>query len=269
MSMRTKEARKREVRGNIEFVDPNGTFLFYNNLKRADWYMKRNLAIKLSDSKYQLTFKPKAIGLSELNDPYLKQTIENKCVCCGNLENLNTHHVFPHCFTSGFNPKEKAIIRKYSTHDVLIVCVSCHHFYEDHAERIKNQICKDLREVLREDKSIWKASKLLCTYFKHVSKIPDNNKGEIENNIRDLLNDHTTPLIELHEKYKNTKYTYRDNRPYELFIKDYLNNPEKLDEYIISWRKHFIDVMQPRHLPPLWDYSRKIMVENWDKENIS
>jgi hypothetical protein len=37
-----------------------------------------------------------------------------------------------------------------------------------------------------------------------------------------------------------------------------LNTPEKMEEFVKMWRKHFIDTMQPKYMPDGWSIDFRI-----------
>jgi len=103
--------------------------------KRANWYLKRNLATVISNDplSIKLTFTPKGKGESM---DVLKLERKNKCVVCGteDLDVLTKHHLVPFVYRQHFPEKRKA----HSSLFVVPICRDCHYQYEnEHADLLK------------------------------------------------------------------------------------------------------------------------------------
>lgn len=59
--------------------------------KKAEWYLKRDLATMLDEKAIQLTFEAKGEGHAE-ND-YMIEDRDNFCVVCASHKDLTLHHV--------------------------------------------------------------------------------------------------------------------------------------------------------------------------------
>ena len=43
-----------------------------------------------------------------------------------------------------------------------------------------------------------------------------------------------------------------DHKSHEALVVEQLTSPKLLNQFIIKWRRHFIETMKPKHLPPGW-----------------
>lgn len=243
------------LRGNIEIFSKEGDFLFHANEKKLNWYLSRNLAKENQSApgSYCLTFTPKRKNLYETDDPYLFQKIENKCVVCGTENDLKKHHVFPRCFGRHLSSKQKEQLRKYATHDILIVCLDCHEKYEIEACKIKNYIIEKYGKLHKSDLKSYR----VCCLLNSMKNAPDEVKTNLELKARLILNDLKTPLTELLETYKNIKYARGNNEPFKLYLSKMTEN--ELEDYIKFWREHFVEKTGAKFLPELWEAGRKVL----------
>lgn len=84
-------------------VAPDGELLSNCDFKKAQWYIDRNLAVKLSDSPFtiRLTFEPNGRSntikphMDLYDDNFYTVDRENKCVSCGKEKDYSRFHVIP------------------------------------------------------------------------------------------------------------------------------------------------------------------------------
>ena len=115
MGLSRTVTKDRKIYGNYQVLSPDGHLMFRCDEKKANWYIKRNLAEIISNDPLivKLKFQPK--GLGNHNKKYGLSVIENICVVCGSDEFLTRHHVVPTCYRKFF-PLEK---KSHNFHDVL------------------------------------------------------------------------------------------------------------------------------------------------------
>ena len=153
---------KSPIYDSCALLTKNGLFLSYCNLKRLNWYLSKGLADELpadevlrcieqgiisstSGSCRVIRLNFEAKGEGNLNDPYKRQLLLNKCVVCG-IEEISTdstkenpdsystsetanqsplillhHHVVPKVFRQIFPTQ---MVTK-NNHDILPVCKEC------------------------------------------------------------------------------------------------------------------------------------------------
>ena len=116
MSLIHTVKRDRKIYGNYKVFSPEGHLMFRCDLKKANWYLSRDLAHLFSDDPHtiQLKFQPK--GLGNHNKVYGLTEMDNKCVVCGTNEFLTRHHVVPISYRRFF-PVE---IKSHNFHELFI-----------------------------------------------------------------------------------------------------------------------------------------------------
>lgn len=240
--------------------------MFYCNEKKANWYLERNLATLISQEplSVQLTFTPNGDG-NRGNDFYLTPRI-NRCVVCGATENLTKHHCVPYCYRKYFQED----VKKWSSHDVLLSCYSCHKKYEVKAHQFKKQLAveygivpKDSRKIYhsetnQEKYTKWSAHKFAVTLKGHGDKIPEERKNFMLGILKEVFN-----TCDIDEILKHKVAYHEEVRKHGLQI---VNKIKDVEEFCKIWRQHFLDHMNPQFMPQFWDinYSFK---ENVNEKN--
>lgn len=246
---------KDKIYGNRRVYHPDGTLMFYCDDKRANWYLDRNLATVQADPlAIQLNFIPNGHG--HKNDPFYLTPRENKCVVCGSLKDLTRHHAVPYCFRKHFPEKMKA----RSSHDIVPLCIECHHRYEEEALRFKKKLAIQYNvsfecgEPLKEDVIKDQAGGAARSLLKYWDQIPEDRRQYLLSRVAAYLGKPCT-LEDVIQNYgdltiKSHEITTRVENPYGKRIVDKL---EDLHEFMRMWRQHFVDVMKPEYLTLGWD----------------
>jgi hypothetical protein len=258
--MNVKENRKlkedRKVYGNWEVLHPDGELMFRCNDKKANWYLKRNLAQLLGENKIQLMFIPQ--GKGHINEPFYLTVKQNICVVCATTKFLTKHHTVPHCFRKFF-PEQ---LKSKNSHDIVLLCRECHNTYETEAWELKVEIAKkygiDFQpkvEISEEDKNKKKAINFAYSLIEHGDKIPEIRKQE---------------LIKFLVPYVSDPYNNNDIQNFidRNHLKDkgwhstnlgeiVMSKVEDMDSFNKMWREHFVAIMKPKHLPELWSVDHK------------
>ena len=239
--------KDRKIYGNWQVLSPDGILMFRCDEKKAMWYVNRNLGevINQDPKIVKLNFKPN--GLGNHNRKYGLTEMINICVVCGTEEFLTRHHVVPHCYRKYF-PVE---IKSHNFHDVLSVCVKCHDKYERKADDYKSQLSKiydaPINGELIDNKEIIRARKLASSLINFKSVMPNSRALEIRNEIKQILglkklhNSRLQKLLKMEVKYSN--------RTHGEIVVSKVNN---IDNFMKSWRKHFIENNDCKFLPKDW-----------------
>jgi exonuclease 3'-5' domain-containing protein 2 len=245
--------RKEPLYDNCIAKDINGEVIFYCSKKRANWYLNRGLAdiVCAEPLVMQLNFKTNGDG--HKNDEYYLQPMTNICVACGSKDNLQRHHVVPFCFRKWM----KDCIKNHSYHDVVLLCHSCHDRYEIFATEKKRQIANEHNIPLdgvwlisKEDyQTQYKTILIARTLIRYADKIPDERKEYLLNKIKSNLNIETADLAAI----ANMSVSNAIVEPLGKIVVSRLTN---IEAFIISWREHFVSIMEPRFLPPFWSITR-------------
>lgn len=240
------ECSSRSLYGNIKFLSKEGELMFYGNLKKFFWYWASGLASVLDDTNVQLRFE--AAGPGNVHSKVGNR--DNKCVVCGGLDNLNRHHVVPYQY-------RRWLPKKYSTRnhfDVLVLCVFCHRMYETHAFEFKEELRKkyDVHSGNEEVIGVRPYSaKLAHTLYLHGDKLPEDRKQYFV----DRISAENPNFVFTQENLKNLSAAWKNpakirlKEPHGKLIAEKLDN---IDDFVIMWRKHFMDTMNPKFLPLDW-----------------
>jgi len=252
---------RKEIYGNNSVFSPSGKLMFKCKEKKINWYLSRDLAVRLSPDSIKLTFQP--AGEGNHDDPFSVNDNFNRCVKCGSAHDLTRHHVVPRSFRSFF-PDE---LKNHNFHDVVVLCEECHREYENHASRLKKiiSIVYNVPFVFnsRDDKSIKRyiAKKRAYALIHHPNSIPADRKIEIKKEIGELLG--IAIDFEITEDFLNSIFFERKKGSYEfVYAKEVMLKITNYQKFTEIWRQHFIYYAQPRFLNQFWDVKRPLTLEN-------
>jgi len=248
-NLKTKE---REIYGNWQVESPEGILMFRCDTKKANWYLDRDLAERISQQVVRLKFKPR--GLGNHNRGYGLTEMRNLCVSCGSEEYLTRHHVVPISYRKHF-PME---LKSHNFHDVLSMCVGCHEEYERKADQLKSYFAKKysapINGILSKRREV-KVIKYANTILRNDALIPQSRIDEMSQEIKNYLGrDWTTEDL---EELSST--------PKQVVLKTHgeivMSQVNDLREFIQTWRKHFIDNNQLNFLPSNWRIENYIIID--------
>lgn len=235
------------------------TPMFRCDQERMNWYLEMGLAevVSTEPTVLRLKFKPKGVG--HAGDPYFLQEFKNRCVACGTESGLSHHHVVPYCYRRHF-PKDSYEFGRWS-YDVLLLCLDCHHSYEDRAQELKQSIAHEHgieswgSTNLNNDEIV--IMKSAITLARYADKLPADKKARFEKIVKtylgkeDLLPEDSQNVFDIIQGGIITT-------PAAEMIVSKLKN---LDDFAMRWRSHFIRHMKPRFMPEMWTVERRIYSE--------
>ncbi len=98
----------------------------------------RGLADRISDDPptIRLRFMHKTGDQERGVDDYYLHSKENKCVSCGEAGHYLRYRVVPACYRRNFPVQWKS----HRSHDIVLLCVDCHHVAHRAAETVKRQL---------------------------------------------------------------------------------------------------------------------------------
>lgn len=267
---------------NWKVYHPNGHHMFTCGEKRANWYLDRSLAKLTGKNKIQFLFEPRGNGF-ESNEEFGRSVREVRCVVSGEKDYLQRHHIVPYCYRKYF-PEE---YKSKNHHDVVLMNHDIHGEYEKIAHEYKDDLArrygvKTITELNLEYTSrlrelgTWNALLInsIHSLFKSYGKLP---REVILDKIKFISEELDLPYervasynyIQMYKLYlalkeEHIKEVYefkRDNRyqfDHGYHLMQRLNTPKKLKEFIILWRQHFIDTMQPQYMPDGWSVNFRV-----------
>ena len=260
------EHLKKQIYGNIKVLSPDGNPMFLCGNEKAEWYLSRGLAKIISEDSekktIQLTFQPKGVGhANDLDKEFFLSKKEERCVVCGSEEELTKHHCVPYLFRSAWSKTEEGKQVNHTMHDVLLVCIHCHKKYEKEANKKKQEMVKEVMKKYQQDHQeadgFLGAVKNIEVFAKH--SIPHSQRKKINKFLSKYL---SRPLEEMSKdeiKIEVEKLKEEHNKHKKIAKKNMAENlrqfmkKDSLKNFFIMWRHHFVDTMQPKHLPNGWN----------------
>ena len=101
----------------------------------------RGLAERVSEDPpaIKLNFMHKTGDQERGVDDYYLHSKENKCVSCGEEGHYLRYKVVPACYRRNFPVQWKS----HRSHDIVLLCVDCHHVAHKAAEVVKKQLSQE------------------------------------------------------------------------------------------------------------------------------
>lgn len=240
---------KRNLYENCKVRNLEGEVIFFCSTKRAQWYLKRNLAtiINKEPLEVQLTFETNGPG--NLGDKFYLQSRKNLCVVCGSEDMLTRHHVVPYGFRK-FLPDS---VKNHSYHDVLLLCVPCHEKYEQHADDLKKQLGREYGapvdgewdKELHEGKR--KARAAARTLLKFADRIPAERRDRLVECIRIAVGTDDLQQVASMQFEADVKVLG------EIVVSKLTD----INNFLYRWRAHFVETMSPKYMPEHWSVERE------------
>ncbi|KAL0050003.1 hypothetical protein WJX82_002589 [Trebouxia sp. C0006] len=133
-----KFSAKSAVYENCKMLSQEGELLCFCDLRKLTWYENRGLADRISDDPptIRLRFMHKTGDQERGVDDYYLHSKENKCVSCGEAGHYLRYRVVPACYRRNFPVQWKS----HRSHDIVLLCVDCHHVAHRAAETVKRQL---------------------------------------------------------------------------------------------------------------------------------
>jgi ferredoxin len=242
--------------GNCRVYSPEGVLMFLCNRSRINWYLERDLCVITQTSPFieaRLTFQPNGLGYANQDDFYFNPR-ENKCVSCGNddFEVLTRHHIVPTCYRKWMPENYKS----HNCYDVVKMCRDCHDDYEVEAQELKFKIADELGvEIFKRMSKISTIKGYSKTLALHLDKLPDDVFSKMYNAISDYLD-------KKHLSDKDLDYIlsmkHGEHPNYKPWGLECMEKIDDIDAFIVMWRKHFMDCVNPKHMPDGWEIERNI-----------
>jgi hypothetical protein len=245
----SRTRRETPLYGNCVIEAPDGQPLCRTSQHRIEWYLTRNLGEIVCENPVtlRLLFEPQ--GRDRARHPYTLAEKANVCVVCGSESEITRHHVVPRCFRKYF----PLHLKNHAMYDVLILCVDCHNDYEFHAYKFKEIIAKEMGISLNEKPEI---DPLFCgvktaahALFTSFDKIPEPRKTFLLNKLRDFFGKQEITMEDI-VIVNNSVKTTKKVKTYGQMVVERLSD---IREFILRWRRHFVETMKPRYLPAFWE----------------
>jgi hypothetical protein len=251
---------RRVIYENCVIQSPSGTPVCRCKRERLEWYVSRGLAVYIDKDTIRLHKEPSGTSC-------VKEATEvkvNICVVCGDTKKLSIHHTIPYCFRNALPVEWRAGPALW--HDTVALCDMCHRLYEKHGNQLKAKLAEKfnvslhgygttidgyrtkIRAYARLILGINTGKKKKRKYFNP----PPDKKLQLLNHITEHIG-HEPTEEELMEITKwSAVIKSEDFIPYGKYVVDRIDHAE----LVLMWRKHFLDTMKPRFMPPYWKPDR-------------
>lgn len=221
--------------------------------------MKQGRGTVVSDEPFtvRLSFEPSGRSVGEVGE-YYRTPRDSICVVCGKTEDLIRKNVVPHEYRKFF----PTIMKSKTSHDVLLLCVHCHQCSNigdlKMRQKLQNKCDAPLNGVMSEE-DIEAKKKLMqeqrwANALINVQVLPEKRKVELKK-----LLETAYPDQEINEEFltnllskQSVSVSIHAPSHGEMVVKRF-RETEGLVELEKIWRQHFIDLMEPKFMPKLWD----------------
>ena len=253
------QVSKRPPYGNCAVLSPDGVLMFRCHEGRFQWYLTNTDCDLVSEEPRTLRLNFQPTGPGYICDDYHLQERVNACVACGAKGVLNRHHVLPRCFRRHY-PRSYA---RHNGHDVVPLCMHCHHAYEPHAERLKKEIAAELGLTVNtsrtaEDPNLGRVVRFAWTVDLHGKGMPPQFLEPMLEVLREHLGKKDITPEDLRALRK-----FDPRRPNPAFVEygKIVVERSNLEELLKRWRRHFVEVLKPSFLPAGWSVERPFAMD--------
>lgn len=218
---------------NCRLLAKDGELLSYIGRRRLEWYLKKGLAVSRGPNEIQLLFEHRG---KDTQPKLYTEIRKNMCVVCGGDQNLTKHHIVPYSFKKHFPMKYK----NRTSFDVAVLCTDCHESYERHADKFKKE--------LMEQHGVAQRSRpyelgIANTLLYHKASLPDDVYLEMLYKLPAGVTDEPESLKAFIDSYEGTGPNVSEQLVSRL---------PAISEFIVAWRKHFVEYAKPRYMPDSW-----------------
>ncbi|XP_029806118.1 exonuclease 3'-5' domain-containing protein 2 isoform X2 [Suricata suricatta] len=267
-------ARKSPLYDNCFLHAPDGQPLCTCDRRKAQWYLDKGIGELVSEEPFVVKLQFEPAGRPESPGDYYLMVKENVCVVCGKKDSYIRKNVIPHEYRKHF-PIE---MKDHNSHDVLLLCTSCHavsNYYDNH---LKQQLAREFQapigseEGLRlledpERRQVRSGARALL----NAESLPAHRKEELLQALREFYDTDTVTdemlqeAASLETRISNESYVPHGLKVVQCHSQGGLRSLMQLES---RWRQHFLDSMQPRHLPQQWsvDHNHQKLLRKYGED---
>ena len=225
-------------------------------------------------------------GTTSSEEVYLRSTKRNICVACGQGENIIRHYIIPHSYRSLLPIEYKS----HMSHDIVILCPNCHLHCEKLSKCRMKQIESESRthalmlgiitnmndlEPVIDDAYLGHVRSCALALVKYKDTLPCERVNRYEQVVRDYLisvstekedddNKETFLVLTRSHLQKACSIKYRIKNPNYisgsvLVVQSLQGDACRIEQFIIEWRKHFMDTVQPKFMPTGWQINNPVI----------
>ncbi|EPY79712.1 exonuclease 3-5 domain-containing protein 2 isoform 1 [Camelus ferus] len=267
-------ARKSPLYDNCFLHAPDGQPLCTCDRRKAQWYLDKGIGELVSEEPFVVKLQFEPAGRPESPGDYYLMVKENLCVVCGKKDSYIRKNVIPHEYRKHF-PIE---MKDHNSHDVLLLCTSCHaisNYYDNH---LKQQLAREFQapigseEGLRlledpERRQVRSGARALL----NAESLPAHRKEELLRALREFYDTDTVTdemlqeAASLETRISNESYIPHGLKVVQRHTRGGLRSLMQLES---RWRQHFLDSMQPKHLPQQWsvDHNHQKLLRKYGED---
>ncbi|XP_064920461.1 exonuclease 3'-5' domain-containing protein 2 isoform X1 [Columba livia] len=258
-------ARKSPLYDNCFLHAPDGQPLCTCDRKKAQWYVDKGIGELISTDPFVVKLRFEPSGRPESQVDYYLTVKENLCVVCGKRESYIRKNIVPHEYRRHFPIQMK----DHNSHDVLLLCTSCHaisNYYDNH---LKQQLAEEFGAPIGSEEGVRLLEDPLRRQVRsgarallNADSLPDPRRAELLQSIKDFFKTEavTPEMLQeaagLETRICNESYMPHGLKVVQCFAKGGLRSLMQLER---RWRQHFLDSMQPKHLPEQWSVDHNHM----------
>nr|XP_045011296.1 exonuclease 3'-5' domain-containing protein 2 isoform X2 [Jaculus jaculus] len=264
-------ARKSPLYDNCFLQAPDGQPLCTCDRRKAQWYLDKGIGELVSEDPFVVRLQFEPAGRPESPGDYYLMVKENMCVVCGKTDSYIRKNVIPHEYRKHF-PIE---MKDHNSHDVLLLCTSCHaisNYYDNH---LKQQLAEEFQAPIGSEEGL----RLLedsgrrqvrsgARALLNMESLPAHRKEELLQALRKfygtdtVTNEMLQAAASLETRIYNENYVPHGLKVVQRHTEGGLRALMQLES---RWRQHFLDSMQPRHLPQQWsvDHNHQKLLQKY------
>ncbi|KAJ8735085.1 hypothetical protein PYW08_014335 [Mythimna loreyi] len=268
--------RAKPLYNNGYLEAPDGELLCRCDNKKALWFVYKELGDVVNEDPFtvRLRFEPAGRAVGDVGRYYQLEK-ENKCVVCGSTNSYIRKNVVPREYRKMF----PEIMKEHASHDVVLLCAECHQLsnMRDHAMRARlADMCGAPLEKYQRGNNEFAGKKMKAVarallYQSH--KLPDARRKELEQVLLQHFPDQHEITEEFLGKVVQTKLALEDSEQESHGVKvvEYFFKNGGLLRLEELWREHFLNSMEPRHMPALWSvkHNQEKLLVKWNDGRVT
>ncbi|XP_015750048.1 PREDICTED: exonuclease 3'-5' domain-containing protein 2-like [Acropora digitifera] len=235
-----------------EIVDVVSERRNYSSFYCDDLFNTSNFLLDHSQVPFSLFFKGSLRHLTK-HGPYTRRRGTkdhclninvNICAVCGSDESCTKKSVVPHEYRRHFPP----VVKDHHSHDILLTCPRCHSMANFFDDQLREQLAIKYKAPLgsMQDPKLRKVKSAAKALSHTGNKIPEARLQELSLVVQEHFGvSSLTPEIISQAAVCNSV-------SHGFIVVERVSAEGKLSEFEKVWRKHFVDKMRPKFLPPLW-----------------
>ncbi|XP_071089719.1 exonuclease 3'-5' domain-containing protein 2-like [Haliotis cracherodii] len=259
---RAYSPRQRPLDFRCQLQTLSGKLIQRCDIFKAEWYLEKNLGRKISDDPFivQLKYELEMTNEDEVHDNLYEDNEDTvaMCVVCGRTHAFIKKYVIPTEYKRYFHRVLKSARR---SQNILILCPDCYQVSSQHDAILRQQLAHKCNAPLDSgagsktvtDYELQKVKAAAKALKFNREKIPQARVQELESTVMDFFEvTSLEPEIieqasEMDVKVVNSSYVSHGKK-----VVMYYRADNKLYEFEKMWRQHFLETMQPKHMPPFW-----------------